>query len=72
MEINFNNFEKMVFLMDEHEKYPEFIFGENGQGEVTWVSINKDSITMYTAQKNNHTRANVLWRNGTKEEYFIA
>lgn len=71
MKINFNNFERMVSLMDEHEKYPEYMWGENEKGEVTWASINEDSITMYTAQHNNRTRVNVCWRNGTKEEYFI-
>lgn len=72
MEINFKNYKKMVSLMDKHEEYPEFIFGKNNLGEITWASINKDSITIYTAQNNNRTRVNVLWRDRTREEYFIA
>lgn len=71
MEINFKNLKEMRILIDNHTKYPEYMWGKNEKGEVTWASINEDSITMYTAQHNNRTRVNVCWRDGTKEEYFI-
>lgn len=60
----------MNALMDDHEKYPEMLFGENEHGEKVTISINADNIYTTTEQKNGYLRVNIYYRNGGVEETF--
>lgn len=49
---------------------PDIYSGFNEDKEVVFVIINKDKLVFITSQKNNFIRFNVIYRDGTKEEYY--
>lgn len=65
-----SNWDSMIALMDKADKYPDALSGQNSDGELTTMSINKDCISVSTYQHNDWIRKNVYWRDKTTEELF--
>lgn len=57
-------------LISEYTKFPEILFGEDQQGNFITTQINAENITIKTLQKNQRTRVNVYWLDGTREEFY--
>lgn len=49
---------------------PDIYSGFNEDKEVVFVIISEDKLIFITSQKNNFIRFNVIYKDGTKEEYY--
>lgn len=68
--IDFSNRHQLGELMDRSEDFPYMLSASNSDGETQQISINCDNIIVNTLQNNGWVRANVYWRDGTREELF--
>ena len=70
--ITFNplDYASMMELMENHEKFPSMLVGENESGEMTELHVYSDHILLVTYQHNNWLRKNYYWSDGTTEEIF--
>ena len=69
--VNPKDYNSLIELMDNHEQYPNIVFGENEIGETTWIAIFFNYIEITTFQHNNWTRHNIYHRDGTREEFYM-
>lgn len=58
--------------MDEYANLDYMLFGKNESGEITRMSIDHDSISVSTLQKNGFVRTNIYYRDGGSEELYDA
>ena len=49
---------------------PDIYSGFNEDKEVVFVIISEDKLIFITSQKNNFIRFNVIYKDGTKDEYY--
>ena len=68
--INPCDYKSLLTLMNESEKYPNMLIGENERGETIWASILSNRIEIQTFQNNNWIRHNIYWKNGITEEMY--
>lgn len=60
----------MIEVMDRYSEINYPIFGVNALGEKTRTSIFRDSIVVFTYQKNGWVRETVFGRDGSVEETY--
>ena len=65
-----NDLTQLRLLMHQYGNSSECYFGENSDGESQRISICPDSVVIQTHQKNNWTRVNAYYYDGTSEEYY--
>lgn len=70
LDIDFSDLTSLINLMNNSEKYPTILMGQNEEGENVWISINKNNITLQTFQNNDWMRTNIYYRDGTVEELY--
>ena len=50
--------------------YCDALCGNNEDGELVIVSIDKEKATIKTSQHNKFIRVNIYWKDGTSEELY--
>ena len=68
--IDFNDYDSLLKLMDDHKQYECTLIGRTADDELTFTTILEDSVTVRTYQTNKWIRENTFWRDGTTEETF--
>jgi len=68
--VDSSDWEGLLTLMDNADKYEMPYWGTNSDGETVRISVNSANVTVETDQKNGWTRENVYWRDFTTEELF--
>ena len=70
IQFNPHSLEDMIALMDAYGDSDTMFPGVNEDGETVWISIFPDKIVTSTLQRNNWTRKNIYYRDGSSEELY--
>ena len=70
IQFNPHSLEDMIALMDTYGDSDTMFPGVNEDGETVWISIFPDKIVTSTLQRNNWTRKNIYYRDGSSEELY--
>lgn len=70
IKIDTSNMAQLLELMNRHKEFTSALSATNQDGEKQLISINEHNVTIRTIQSNNWQRINVIYDDGTSEEYY--